>query len=108
MDEALVQNPENDIDRAQSGCDQEWLIGERGLKGLRCAGKAGVDRGRHSGLQLGVVDFIYSVAESDARRQIERDCHGRKNTRVIHRNSGGGGLEMCERSQWDLTAAGRV
>ena len=56
VDVALVEHAQHDVDGDQRGQDQQRLVGERGLEGLRRALEAGADAGGQPDLALGGGD----------------------------------------------------
>ena len=75
MDEALVQDAEHEIDGHQGGQDQEGLVGEGGLEGLRRALETAVDGGGDADPLQGGLDGAGGGGERGARGEIEG--HGR-------------------------------
>ena len=75
VDEAFIEDAEDDVDDDQRGADQRRLAAQRGLERLRVALEGRDDRGRHADLARRLVDRIDGLAERDAGFQIERDGH---------------------------------
>ena len=86
MDQALVQNAQHDINGEQRRPDQNRLIVERFLIGLRGAGEFAGDVGGQAHLDLRLVDGGHGVAQRDAFRQIERKRGRRELSLMRQRN----------------------
>src|SRR3989442_1325800 len=71
VDVALVEHTQHDVDGDEGGEDQDGLVGERGLEGLRGALEARVHRQREPDLALGGPDRGDGVAQRRVRRQVE-------------------------------------
>src|SRR5579862_9716282 len=106
VDEALVENPEHDVDGKERGDEQQGHGGKRGLEDLGGALEAAEDVARHPQLARGVGDEFRRLAEGDARREIERKRDGGKLSLVIHRQEGVASLELRDRREGDLPARG--
>ena len=104
MDVALVQHAQHDVDRQQSGQDQDRLRRERILEGRRGSLEAAVNRCRHAQRELSLINGARCRAQVAAGRQIERDGHAGELSLVIHRERRVAGLEMREGRQRHLRA----
>src|SRR5437870_6831631 len=100
MNVAFVENAQHNIDRRQSGRDQQGLTGERVLKRLGDPLKAAVHGGGQADLTRGLLNGADSVAQGRAGRQIERDGDSRKLALVIDGKRRGGGSIVRERAEW--------
>ena len=73
MDVAFVEYAEHDVDGNERRQDQDWLVGQRSLKGGRCSLEAGIDACRHLDSLLGQLYGCNGIAQRLARRQVEAD-----------------------------------
>ena len=83
VNEAFVENAQHDVDhddREQQQEDQPLLAR---LERLRRARESGAD-GRGQRLPRGLLDVSHRRAERHARRQVERQGHGRELPAVVH------------------------
>ena len=96
MNEALVEDTENDVNGGESGDDQDRLIGERGLKGLGRALERGVNGIGHPHVTASLLNVLDSGAERSTRRKIEGNSDGRENALVVDGKSGVGRLVVCK------------
>ena len=73
---ALVEHPQHDVNRGQSGGDQQRFASQRVLVRLRGPRKADLDGLRKPHLLGALVNRIHGVPQSHARREIEGqgDC----------------------------------
>ena len=71
MNEALVEDAENNVDGGESSDDEHHLICKGILKGLRGALKGGMDGRGNTEFVLGCLNMQDSGAERGARREIE-------------------------------------
>ncbi len=69
MDEAFIQDAQNDVDREQRRGDQDRLIGERFLIGLRGPLETSVNVGGQVDLALRFIDGGHSISERHADGQ---------------------------------------
>ena len=72
MDLAFIEHAENDIDSYYGRKNQDRLIGERVLEGLRSALKSGLNAGRHIEFTPRPFDRSDGAAERRAWSQVER------------------------------------
>ena len=77
MDQALVKNAKDDVDRGQRSQNQPGHIALRILEGLRGSLEGGVNCRGHSHLGLGLFECGDGVAQSHIGRQIEAERNGR-------------------------------
>ena len=78
VDEALVEHPKHDIHGRNRRREQEHLVRQRRLEGLRCALEADGETRRKVNLLQRLSDRIDRLAERPARREVERDRRHRK------------------------------
>src|SRR5213593_5277762 len=78
MDEALVEDPQHEVDHEDRDDEEEPLALERGLERLRRALEAPDDRRREPELPLGLLHFRHRLAERHAGLEVERDRHRRE------------------------------
>ncbi len=78
MDEALVEDAENDVDHDQRGRDQGRLARQRRLERLGIALERPDDPGGQVDLARGLADRIDRLAERHARAQVEAQGDGGK------------------------------
>src|SRR5260221_1498966 len=83
MDEALVENAENDEGREDRRQNQDALSALGVLEDLRSARETGEDRRRQIGRTLELADAVGGGAERVARRQIEGNRHRRLLTLMV-------------------------
>src|SRR5579875_1576625 len=83
MDEAFVQNSEDDVNDEDSHGQQQSETFERLLKGLGSAFETGGD-GERKGVLSESLHFIDGLAQSDAGSKIKRNGDRGQLTRVIH------------------------
>ena len=74
MNEALIQNPENDVDREQSRQDQESLIAADGFVSCCRTLKISCDAARHIETFFRLLYGNNSLTERIAGRDVERNC----------------------------------
>ena len=84
VDEAFVEDAENQVNHEDGHDQQNAESAERFLEGLRAALEAGDDgnRQRRIGQRL---HLGHRLADRDPARQIERECHRRKLARMVDR-----------------------
>src|SRR5580658_1962684 len=107
MDEAFIENSEHDIDGRQRGEDQDRLVAERLLIGLRRARESGLYRARQADPGGGVEYGLHGVAQSNARLQVEGESHRRTEALMVDRQRCGGRAETGESVQGNLLSARR-
>ena len=83
MDQALVENPEHDIDRDHRGAEQKRHARLRLLIGRGGAGEGAADGRRHADALDRVVDLGLGLAERAALGKVERDRRRRERSLVI-------------------------
>src|SRR5260370_23177829 len=83
MNEALVKDAEDNVHGGESGKNQDWLIGERILKGLRCALKCGVNGIGHADFTASGLDVLDGRAKRSARCEIEGKGDCREDALVV-------------------------
>ena len=108
MEVALIEHAEHDVDGHQRGQEQQRLVGQRGLEGLRRALEAGVQAGGQAEFALGGGNGGDRLAQGDAGGKVEGKGDGRELALVIDGQRGGGGREVGEGTQWHLGATGRA
>ncbi len=77
MDEALIEDAENDVDGDECGEDEPFLVGQRILKRLCCSLESGVDSAGHAELLLLTLERGDSLAKGHVGRQVEGERDGR-------------------------------
>ncbi len=77
MDEAFVENAENDVDHKDRGKDQERLAGQRVAERLRGALETRGHARRKVRLALDALDRGNRFGKRYARREVERDRNRR-------------------------------
>ena len=82
MDEALVEDPQHDVDHHDGEQQQEQQALLARLKCLRRTTEGGADGGRQ-GLRSRPLHLPHRVTEGDVGRQVERQCHGWQLAAVI-------------------------
>ena len=85
MDEAFVQDAENDVDRDHRRGDQKLLLAERLFILERGAGKAACKVGRQADGLRCVLKCRRRVAQRLSGREIERDCRRHELVLMIDR-----------------------
>ena len=101
MDEAFVENAEDDEGREHRGEDQDALPAQRILEHLRRAGEAGGDRRRQVRVLLELGDLVDRIAQRNAGREIERDRHRRLLALVVDLQRTDGRNQLRHRRQRD-------
>src|SRR5450631_2893472 len=71
MNEAFVEDAEDDVDRDHRGEKEQGLAGERGLERLRRALVGGLDADGQIEVLAGLVDGGDGVAHGGAGREVE-------------------------------------
>ncbi len=89
MDEALVEHPQDHIDRDQGGQDEDRLGRQRLLERLGGALEGAGQAGRRAEAGAGVVDQLGRLAQRHAGRQVEGEGDGRILALVVDRQAGG-------------------
>ena len=84
MDEAFVEDAENDIDGEDGGEDEVGLGFEGGLEGLEGAGELAVHGLRHAELLLEAFYGFGGIAEGDAGGEIEGDGDRGEEAGMVH------------------------
>ena len=77
MDQAFVEDAENDVDGDERGEDEIGLVLEGILEGLRGALEGGVDGGGHAHVGLRFLEGRDGVAEGNVGGEIEGERNGR-------------------------------
>ncbi len=88
VNEALVQDAEDDIDGDERGEDQIRLIPQRILKCLRGSLESRVDCGGHAQVALSFFEGGNGITQSHVWRQVESKRDGRILALMIHRQRG--------------------
>ncbi len=104
MNEAFVENAENDVDSNERGEDEDGFIRERILECGRSTLKFSLNAGRHVEVGLGGVDGVNGVAEGGIGREIERESDDGKLALMIEGERGGISFGSCEGRQRNLRA----
>ena len=104
MNEAFVENAENDVDSDERGKDEDGLIRQRYLECGRSALKSSLDAGRHIEVGFGGVDGVNSVAEGGIGREIERESDDGKLALMIQGEGSGISFDSREGRQRNLRA----
>ena len=78
VDIALIQHPQDDVDRHQRRQNQQRFIFQRRLEGLGRALETAPDAGRQPQLLRGGPDGLHRLTQRNPRRQVERQGVGRK------------------------------
>src|SRR5665213_4407301 len=99
MDEAFVENAQNDVDRQDRGKEQQPLSGGGILEYLGRPGEAGRYRGGQRKLLLDHRNLVGGVTQRHAGRQVERDGYSRKLAQLVDRQQAGYALDRGERRQ---------
>jgi hypothetical protein len=73
MDKIFIQNSEHDVDRDDGGQNQQWLIGQRGLKRGGRTLESRLNAGRHVHVFLNFLHYRDGIAQRGVLREIERD-----------------------------------
>ncbi len=71
MDQAFIQNAENDVDRQQRRQNQQGLGAQRLLVGQQRAGKKALQRGRRAQPLLHLADGQCGIAQRYVRREVK-------------------------------------
>jgi len=108
MNEAFVENAENDVDSDEGGEDEDGLIRERILECGRSTLKFSLDAGRHIEVGLGGIDGVNGVAERGIGREIERESDDGKLALMIQGERSGISFGSCEGRQRNLGAVRRM
>ena len=107
MDEALVENTQDDIHGQDRGQDEEQLISERGLEGEGRALETGEDAVRHAQGAFRPADGGDGFAERASMGNIEGDGVGRKLAEVIDEQRFVAHLHLGEGRKRHLAARSR-
>ncbi len=108
VDVAFVENSENDIDGAERGQQEDQVIRNGFLEGLRGSLKAAVNGGRNVKFALSSFDFADGGAEGNARSDVKRKGDGGIKPLVIYRERCVSRFVMSKRTERDYFAgAGR-
>src|SRR5215467_7030278 len=83
MNEAFIQNAQNQIHNENSQRQQEPETSYGGLKFLRCTLEGRADTSRQR-LSRELIDLIDRIAQSYARSEVERYRHGRQLAGMVH------------------------
>src|SRR5207245_1279525 len=78
IDEALVEDAEDDVDDDERRGDQRRFARQRGLEGLRVALEGSDHRRRHADLARGLVHRLDRFSERHAGLQVEAQRDGRE------------------------------
>src|SRR5580704_8957491 len=107
MDEALIKDAKNDIDRDQGSEDQKRLVRERIVKRSCGALEIRLQAGR----EVHVLNYFFNVgdcgSEGGLRREIERDCYRRKLALMVDRERLRCVRNLCEGAEWKCVCADR-
>jgi len=87
--------PEND-NGSEAGKNQNWLIGERILKGLRRTLKCSVNGAGHAEFATSLLDVINGGAERSAGSEIWRKSNSPEDALVVDGERGIRGLVVGE------------
>ena len=71
MDVAFIEHAKHDVDRDESGQDEDRFVVQRRLKSPRRALETGLDTRRQPDCLLGLFDCRYGVSQGSAGREIE-------------------------------------
>src|SRR5580658_2398412 len=99
MNETLVKDAENDVNRCQRSQNQQALIGQRALKCRGGSLKSILDAGRHVELLLSLFDLSDCATQCGVWSQIERNGDRRKLALMIDRERLGSFFNMSERAE---------
>ena len=107
MDEAFVEDAENQVNHEDGHDQQNAESAERFLEGLRAALEAGDDRNRQR--RIGQrLHLVHRLADRDPAGQIKRECHRRKLARMVDRERAEALGEARDGAQRDELARGRA
>ncbi len=95
MDEALVQDAEDQVDHDQGGGDQQRHRAERLLERLGVALEAGLDRGGSAQVDHGLLHGRGGAAERDTLAKVEAHRDGRKLALVADRQRPHRRVDQC-------------
>src|SRR5260370_15125100 len=104
MNEALVKDGEDNVDAGKTGKNQDWLMGERILKGVRCALKCGVNGVGHTDFTASCLDVLDGRPKRSARSKIEGNRDSQENALVVDGERGVGRLVVGEGAEWNKFA----
>jgi hypothetical protein len=107
VNEALIEHAQHDVDGDDRRQNQEELIGKRRLKRERSALEAGDHAGGQGDVDLRLLDRLDRVAESSARRKVERHRGRRELPEMRDLQRRGFLAEFGERCEWHRGAADR-
>ena len=71
MNVALVKNAEHDVNGRERSEDEEWLAGQRCLKGLGGTGKTSMNGAWHPDALLHLLNLCDSVTQRHTSGEIE-------------------------------------
>ena len=104
MNEAFVEDAEDDVDGDECGEDEQGHVGEGVSKGSRGALEIGLQAGGHVEIGLNFGDGRDGVAERGAGSEVEGNGDGGKLSLVVDGEGLGSGFEMRERTEGDGAA----
>jgi hypothetical protein len=108
MNIAFIKNAQHDVDSAQCGEDQDQHIGTGILESLSRSLPTRLDGGWKTNAAFRFLNCIRRLAESDPRRQVERDRDRRHLPLVIHRQRRVRGLVARKGGQRHGRSGGRA
>src|SRR5260370_41178464 len=97
MDEALLQNPQDNIDDQDGHEQQQYQTSEGRLKCLRGSLQGGGDGGGQDLFGLS-VEGVDGITQGDARFQVEAEGDGRRLAQVIYGERANFLLEVGDRA----------
>ena len=106
MDQALVEDPEHDIERDQRREDQPGLVVQGGLEGSRRPLEGPVDAGGHSDPVEGILHRGGRIRKGHIRRKVERNGRGRELALVVYAKRRVRRPKSAERRQRHLLSTG--
>src|ERR1700722_4580076 len=108
MNVVLIENSEHKVDRDQRRQDQVGLRGEGGLKRLRRALKARMNRSWDDHGMFHILNRNYCVPEGNTGLEIEGEGDRRKLSLVGDGERGHRRLIVREGAEWNLLPRGRT
>src|SRR5215470_976440 len=106
MNEAFIQNAQHDINRDQSGKDENRFVRERIQERRGRALESGLNAGRKASFLFYAVYRVDRIAQRGIRRQVKRERNNRKLSLVAECKRSGCGRNAAERKDWLPTPRG--
>src|SRR6266496_909963 len=108
MDEALVQDAQDEVDHEHGGEEQHAQALDGRLEGLRRTLERRGERGGHPELALEAAYLLHRIAQRHAGLEVEGDGHGRQLAQVVDGERTHAARQLGYRVEGDELARGRA